>query len=112
MMPKTSFKSRVRVNMDFMDVFGVDVYDATANITWDLEFEVREWGIKYTMISVPEQHLVIEGYYYDKNDDWCLFEKTIRIEDMEIEFEDDWDWKFGMRPREIEQYKTEWTMRF
>ena len=111
----TEFKTKIVVEMDYYDIFGlsdVNADDCKAEVKWNFELEMREWGVKSVLVTVPEQIIEIEGEYYsDEDEEYCSFTKKVRLAEVEVNLSEV-EWDKCLQPKWIEQYKGKWTMEF
>jgi len=85
------------------------------SIRWSLELEMREWGVKSTYVSVPDQDITLV-YQIEKdlgNDDFEYVdqEKTIHLTNVQAEFENA-RWSHSLVPTALSEYGGKWTLEF
>lgn len=91
-----------------LDLKQVEVNNQKVHITWKLELELRGWGLKYSVISVPEQ--IIE-FYVDIEDENEAKLLSVNIKDCETDTEAA-NFDGPVYPRTLQFYKGKWTLIF
>ena len=65
-----------------------DIDFTTQNITikWNLELDIRNWGVKDCSIAVPDQVItLIFERWNEEEDSWEDFEKEVQLKDIKID---------------------------
>lgn len=87
---REEFSTEVTVDLRMVG-FDIDSIDKVM-IKWELDFEMREWGVKDTSIHIPDQTLTITGV---KVSGTTLTEEDFEIEIKDAEITADFTWHNG-----------------
>jgi hypothetical protein len=86
------------------------VYRQTVDISWQIEFEMRTWGIKETYITVPPQWIEFEVEIETENEP-LVYTIKVMLDQVHGKFRD--APTGGLIPTRLEYYhKTGWTLEF
>lgn len=79
-------------------------------IKWTLELEMRSYGIKYAIASVPDQVIYIEvkGYVNKHDTEPERFEYRVELKDITVNKND----KFPECPTKLQYDGEKWTLEF
>lgn len=104
-----NFKTRVGLSLylDRNDNYNIET--EKVNLRWDLELEMREYGIKSFIITVPDQQISVDIRVWGDDDD--TFETlTFDIKDVIIEREE--GVLGSLAPHTLEFFKGKWKLVF
>ena len=85
-----------------------------AKVRWNLEFDIRNWGVKGIHIVVPDQIIVLVYDKWDEETDtYVEVEKRIELTNVEVDMYNDIDCStLIVAPNELEILETGITLRF
>jgi hypothetical protein len=84
-------------------------YRQKVTLKWSVEFEMREWGIKSCIITVPEQEITFE-IELDERDDFETKTVTVLLKEIHTDVSD--QICLNLVPRKLEFYRGKWTLSF
>lgn len=84
-----------------VNISGKD-FDGECEINYDVELELRSWGIKDIYVSVPDQ----EVEFYDSTSET---DKIVKIENVEVDKDFLEDSVHHIQLSELELYDGQWT---
>lgn len=105
----------VDVTLDKAKLFGHDeiVSIQQINLTWTLEYELRDWGVKGMYVAVPDQTIEFSYEYFDPTTDGYVPEtKKMTVSDVQVEGLDHSTYDSHFLPRTLELYNGKWTADF
>lgn len=83
-----TFKTKIQLDI-IGDAFGVKAGSGEIELTWNLELEMREYGVKGFVVSVPDQAVNCEVERYDEETDEEITEtETIELKDVKVELDE------------------------
>ena len=85
-----------------------DIVTKKVNLRWNLELDMRQYGIKSFDISVPDQTLTIDVSIWGEDTD-IEKEITLDVKDVLVERNGEND---GLVPNTLEFYKGKWKLVF
>jgi hypothetical protein len=104
-----SFKTKVE-----LEVYGIlgegvnyDVLTQTVEIKWDLQLEMRSWGVKDISMSVPEQKITVLLNIWGDNEDT---EKEIVLDVKDVLVEKQSEDSSSLAPSHLVYNDGEWTL--
>lgn len=106
---ENSFKTQVELDILLPRTDNHNIETTKMNLRWNLELEVRQYGIKSTIITIPEQKVELSVCVWGDDDD--TYENvTLDIKDVIIE-------RSGtgldsLIPKKLEYFKNKWTLVF
>jgi hypothetical protein len=104
-----SFKTRVDLDVNLDRTGDFDVETKTVEISWDLAFDMRSWGVKDIGVHVPDQKITIFLNIWndetDTEEELVLDVKDVEIERNASEF-------YSFAPQSLELYKGKWKLVF
>lgn len=103
-----NFKTKVDLDLMLDRNDNYDVLTKHINLRWDLEFEMRQYGVKSFIITVPDQSITIDLNIWGDDDD-TQEELKFDIKDVLIERSSTSDSLF---PKSLEFYKGKWKLVF
>ena len=78
-------KFKTKVIVDICDSFGIYRGDGECEIEWELDFELRSYGVKDLSITVPKQTITTTITIYDDGTDEDIEKEiTVNLEDVEV----------------------------
>lgn len=77
------FKTQVDLDLQFDRADNYDIETKKVNLRWNLEFEVRQYGIKSLIFGVPEQSFTIELNVWGDDED-TPESVQLTVKDVEI----------------------------
>lgn len=106
---ENSFKTQVDLDIMLNREDNHDIETKKMNLRWNVEFEMRQYGIKSTIITIPDQQVTLSVNVWGDEDD-SYEEVTLDIKDVVIErtgtgFD-------SLVPQKLEFYKNKWTVTF
>jgi hypothetical protein len=85
------------------------------SIRWNFELEMRDWGIKNTYVSVPDQDVTlvfeVEKELEDNDFEYEQQEKVIQLTNVQADFGDA-KWGHSLVPVALSEYNGKWTLEF
>lgn len=105
----TEFKTQVDLDISLEDLENHDVETKKVNLYWNLELEMRQYGVKSFIITVPDQKLNISLNMWGEAEDFGK-EITLDVEDVLIEH--DGEFFSSIIPKTLEYYKGKWKLVF
>jgi hypothetical protein len=103
-----NFKTKVDLDLSLDRAGNYDVVTEHVNLRWDLEIEMRQYGIKSFIITVPDQTISVDLNVWGDEEDHQE-EIKMEIKDVVVERNGDFD---GLVPRSLEYYKGQWKLVF
>lgn len=102
------FKTQVDLDLMLDRKDNYDIETTKMNLRWNLELEMRQYGIKSFIITVPDQTVTIDlNVWNDDND--TQEQITLEIKDVVVELSGGSD---QLIPSSLEFYKGKWTLNF
>ena len=105
-----SFKTKVELDMHGLNIEGnYDVSTQNVEILWNLELEMRNWGVKGFDVAVPEQKITVFINKWGDDQDEEV-EMTFDLKDVEIFRES--EGSSCLYPSSLQYNSGEWTLVF
>ena len=102
------FKTKVDLDLSLDRTDNFDIETKHMNLRWNLEFEMRQYGVKSFIITVPDQTVtVFLNVWGDEND--TEEELTLDINNVIVERNGESD---QLIPSSLEFYKGKWKLVF
>lgn len=103
-----NFKTRVDLDIMLDRKDNHDVLTKHVNLRWNAELEMRSYGIKSVIITVPDQTITLDVNVWGDEDD-TQEELTLDIKDVLIEHNGSLE---TLIPSSLEFYKGKWKLVF
>jgi hypothetical protein len=104
-----SFKTSVNIDISLDGYNNHDVETETVNLTWDLELEMRNYGIKSFIVTVPDQKITVYLNIWGDDEDT---EQEIVLDVKDVEIVRDSKELGSLFPHSLEFYKGKWKLVF
>jgi len=104
-----NFKTQVDLDISLEGFANHDVETKKVEISWDLDIDMRSWGLKDIGLSVPDQKITVLLMIWGEDTD-SETEITLDVKDVEVvrnstEF-------YSLAPQSLEFYKGKWKLVF
>jgi hypothetical protein len=111
---ENNFKTQVELDilLDRKDNYTIDTKNM--NLSWNLELEYRSYGVKSTIITIPDQKVTLSLCVWGDDED-TYEEVTLDIKDVVIERHSTCEYKTSfdsLIPRSLQYFKNKWTVVF
>lgn len=104
-----NFKTSVNIDISLDGYGNHDVETQTVNLTWDLELEMRNYGIKSFIVTVPDQKITVYLNIWGDDED---IEQEIVLDVKDVEIVLDSKELGSLFPHSLELYKGKWKLVF
>ena len=93
---------------------GVEFTTQKIIIKWNLDIDIRNWGINDISIGVPDQPIVlIFEKWNEETDSWEEFEKEIELQNIEVDLDNEFELgNIAVCPVELDIMKDKAILRF
>lgn len=102
------FKTQVDLDLMLNDQGNHDVVTKHVNLRWNLELEMRQYGVKSFIVTVPDQTFTVSLNIWGDDEDT---EKEIVIDVKDVLVENDSDLN-SLVPHTLSFYKGKWKLIF
>ncbi len=102
------FKTKVDLDLSLDRGDNFDIETKNMNLRWNLELEMRQYGVKSFIITVPDQQITVSLNVWGDDED-TQEELTLDIKDVIVERNDVGD---SLIPHALEYYKGKWKLVF
>ena len=104
-----NFKTQVDIDITLDRQDNHDIETKKVNLRWDLELEMRQYGIKSFIITVPDQKINLSVNVWGEDDD-SHEDLTLDVKDVIVEIQEG---ELGsLIPHTLEFYKGKWKLVF
>ena len=103
-----NFKTQVDLDISLDGYDNHDVETKKVTIRWDLELEMRNFGIKSFIVTVPEQKINVSLNIWDDNEDFGK-DLVLDVKDVIVERNGNSD---QLIPSILEFYQGKWKLVF
>ena len=104
----TDFKTQVDLDVMLDRKDNYDIETKKINLRWNLELEMRQYGVKDFIITVPDQTVTIDLNVWGEDTD-TQEQVTLEIKDVLVERASQ---SSQLIPNSLEFYKGKWTLIF
>lgn len=105
----TEFKTQVDLDLMLDDQGDHDVLTKHVNLRWNLELEMRQYGVKSLIVTVPGQTFTVSLNIWGENDGDTEKEIVIDVKDVSVENDSDLN---SLVPHTLVFYKNKWKLVF
>ena len=104
------FKTQVDLDLMLNDQGNHDVLTKQVNLRWSLELEMRQYGVKSFIVTVPDQTFTVSLNVWGDDDEDTEKEITLEAKDIQVVMRE--DGISNMIPSTLECYKGKWRLVF
>ncbi|HBI01187.1 MAG TPA: hypothetical protein DDY18_06140 [Flavobacterium sp.] len=103
-----NFKTKVNLELYIENLNNYDLVTKEVEVNWNLEFEMRDSGVKSFIITVPEQKINVDINVWGEQEDE---QKTLtfKLDNVKIEKNEG---REMIIPSSLEFFKEKWTLVF
>lgn len=103
-----NFKTQVDIDITLDRKDNHDIETKKVNLRWDLELEMRQYGVKSFIITVPDQKINLSVNVWGEDDD-SHEDVTLEVKDVLVEQPTNLS---QLIPSSLEYYKGKWKLVF
>ena len=103
------FKTQIDLDLLIDRNDNYDIETKKFNLRWNVEFEVRQYGIKSVNITVPEQKIELDICVWGDNEDTY---ETLTLDIKDVVIERNTEGFDNLVPQSLSYFKNKWTLVF